>query len=118
MARRKKQPIKTSEGKSDTAIFKGVKFDPRPSSNYVMGEFIDRLYGTYQGVRLVQADGSEYTGNISTKQRRCKRMDGTTFMQTLHKTADGRWFDNSGMPMSKPEDLDEKDKDEQTGKDD
>jgi hypothetical protein len=45
-------------------------------------------------------------------------MDGTTFMQTLHKTADGRWFDNSGMPMSKPEDLDEKDKDEQTSQDD
>ena len=118
MARRKKVIPKQTEGKSDKAIFLGVKFAQVPYSNFVGGKYIDRMYGTYQGVRLVQADGTEYSGNISTKQRRLKRMDGTTFMQTLHVTADGRWFDNSGMPMSKPEDLDEKDKDEQTSQDD
>lgn len=105
MAKRRKKIIKTPEnsGKSDQAVFVGVKFDQKPHSNFVGGKFIDRIYGTYQGVRLIQADGTQYTDGISTKQRRQKRLDGTTFMQTLYVTKDKRWFDNSGMPMSKPE---------------
>ena len=54
MARRKKQPLKVSEGKSDTAIFKDVKFAAVPYSNFVGGQYIDRMYGTHTGVRLVQ----------------------------------------------------------------
>ena len=117
MARRKKVVAKIPEGKSDKAIFVGVKFDQRPWSNWINGKYSDRIYATYQGVRLVQADGTEYKEGISTKTRRQKRMDGTPFMQTLYVTKDKRWFDNSGMPMPKPEDLDKKDQDEQTSED-
>ena len=109
MARRKKQPLKISEGKSDKAIFAGVKFAAVPYSNFVGGQYIDRL---------VQKDGSEYPGAIHTKKRKCYRRDGTLFWQTLHVTKDGRWFDNSGMPMEKPGDIDEEDKDEQISTDD
>ena len=64
MARRKKQPLKVSEGKSDTAIFKDVKFAAVPLTNFVGGQYIDRMYGTHTGVRLVQKDGTEYNGAI------------------------------------------------------
>ena len=109
MARRKKQPLKVSEGKSDTAIFKDVKFAAVPYSNFVGGQYIDRMYGTHTGVRLVQKDGTEYAGAIHNKKRKCYRQDGTLFWQTLHVTKDGRWFDNSGMPMDKPGAIDEED---------
>ena len=118
MARRKKQPLKISEGKSDKAIFAGVKFAAVPYSNFINGEYRDRMYGTHTGVRLVQKDGTEYQGAIHTKKRKCHRKDGTLFWQTLHVTKDGRWFDNSGMPMDKPEDVDEEDKNDEVSQDD
>ena len=118
MPRRKKEPMKVSEGKSDKAIFAGVKFAAVPYSNFVSGQYIDRMYGTHTGVRLVQKDGTDYSGAIHTKKRKCYRQDGTLFWQTLHVTKDGRWFDNSGMPMDKPGDIDEEDKDEQISTDD
>ena len=65
------------------------------------------MYGTHTGVRLVQKDGTEYQGAIHTKKRKCHRGDGTIFWQTLHVTKDGRWFDNSGMPMEDPGQLEE-----------
>ena len=105
MAKKRKRIIKTAEssGKSDKQLFLDTKFDTRPSSNFVGGKFIDRLYGSGNSMRLIQEDGSHYSESISIKKRKFKRMDGSTGWQTLYVTKDDRWFDNSGMPMQKPE---------------
>ena len=122
MARRKPRKVLTPPpaGKSDKQLFLDAKFDARPLSNFVGGKFIDRIYGSDNTMRLIQEDGSHYSESISIKKRKFKRMDGSTGWQTLYVTKDKRWFDNSGMPISKPkpEDLDEKDKDEKTSEDD
>ena len=91
MARRKKQPLKISEGKSDKAIFAGVKFAAVPYSNFVGGQYIDRMYGTHTGVRLVQKDGSEYAGAIHTKKESVTDETAHCFgkLYMSPKTADG-----------------------------
>ena len=61
--------------------------------------YIDRIYGGLNAQRLIQADGSEYPGKIYDKRMIIKKADGTSFYARCHMTADGRWFDGSGMPM-------------------
>ena len=71
--------------------------------------FIDRIYGSNQNHnKLIQKDGTEYQGKIHVRSRLRKKLDGSgNFRQTLYVTDDGRWFDNSGMPMDKPSDTSE-----------
>ena len=78
-------------------------------SNFIDEKYIDRLYGGYnQMPRLIQADGSVYTGKIYKKSRPRPRIDGSgNFKQTIYVTADNRWFDNSGMPIEKPNTVDD-----------
>ena len=67
-------------------------------------EFVayDRIYGNiYKQLRLIQKNGIEYKGKIEKKS--IKRADGT--LSYVHKTADNRWFDKAGMPISKPTNL-------------
>ena len=70
---------------------------------YVM---IDRVYGGLYGQRLVQKDGSEYTGKLYKKRRliTSKSITGekSNFYSSCVVTADGRWFDNGGMPIEAP----------------
>ena len=68
---------------------------------------IDRIYGGINGkYRLLQGKyGEEYKGTLKNKRVRRKRSDGTGFWQQFHVTADGRWFDNSGMPCEEPKDV-------------
>ena len=64
-------------------------------------EFVafDRIYGNiYKQLNLIQKNGTEYTGKIEKKSIKLK--DGT--LSFVHKTADNRWFDRSGMPIEKP----------------
>ena len=62
----------------------------------------DRIYGNiYKQLRLIQKNGIEYKGKIEKKS--IKRADGT--LSYVHKTADNRWFDKAGMPISKPTNL-------------
>ncbi len=42
-----------------------------------------------------------------------KNMNGDSYRQILFKTADGRWFDNGGMPMSDPGEIPEETDDQQ-----
>jgi len=72
--------------------------------------YIDRIYGGLSMQRLIQADGSEYQGKIYDKRKVIKKEDGTNFYTRCHMTADGRWFDGSGMPMTPPTEVEKDDK--------
>ena len=72
--------------------------------------YYDRIYGGNYGYRLIQADGTEYQGKIYDKRKTIKKDDGTNFYTRCHMTADGRWFDGSGMPMTPPTDIEKDDK--------
>ena len=76
---------------------------------YIM---IDRIYGSIfkGGERLVQADGTVYTGKLYSKRRLLTSTDFITkekknFYSPCRVTADGRWFDNAGMPIEAPDKL-------------
>jgi hypothetical protein len=73
---------------------------------------IDRIYGSiFKGAsRLLQADGTVYKGKLYPKRRLLQSKDPITkdkknFYSPCLVTADGRWFDNSGMPIEAPEKL-------------
>ena len=62
----------------------------------------DRIYGIIcVFLVLVQKNGSTYKGRIDKKS--IKLSDGT--LGHAHVTADNRWFDSCGMPISKPTNL-------------
>ena len=62
----------------------------------------DRIYGNiYKQLKLIQKNGTEYTGKIEKKS--IKLDDGT--LSFVHKTADNRWFNRTGMPIDKPTNL-------------
>jgi len=65
--------------------------------------YIDRMYGDlFGGHRLIQKNHKEYTGKIHKRRRLVKGLDGNSFYSACYETADGRWFDNSGMPIEAP----------------
>lgn len=79
---------------------------------YIM---IDRIYGsifktaTDNGQRLLQADGTYYQGKLHSKRRLITHKNNMnekiSFYSRCTVTADGRWFDNSGMPIEAPDKL-------------
>ena len=90
----------------------------RPASN-VYGEdangkpiFIDRIYGSITGkYELVNKNGTIYKGKIQRKRRaiRSTLIGGTvnSYYSICFETADGRWFDNCGMPIEAPKKVEE-----------
>ena len=68
--------------------------------------FIDRMYGDKNTLRLIQKDGTQYQGAISKRRIIVKSHDGNNFASHVYETADGRWFDRSGMPIDKPAQFD------------
>ena len=65
--------------------------------------YIDRMYGDlFGGHRLIQKNHKEYTGKIHKRRRLIKGSDGNSFYSACYETADGRWFDNAGMPIEAP----------------
>ena len=71
---------------------------------YIM---IDRVYGSLYDDHLLQKDGTTYTGKLYRKRRLISRKDPITgeknnFYSTCTCTADGRWFDNVGLPIEAP----------------
>ena len=68
--------------------------------------WIDRVYGGLYGGTLREANGYTYKGKLSKKRRLIERKDmfGETqrFYSRCTVTADGRWFDNCGLPIEKP----------------
>ena len=62
----------------------------------------DRIYSNlHKSLTLIQKNGSTYKGRIDKKS--IKLSDGT--LGHVHVTADNRWFNNCGMPISKPTNL-------------
>ena len=62
----------------------------------------DRIYGNiYKQLILIQKNGSEYKGRIDRKS--IKLSDNT--LSYVYVTADNRWFNRQGMPISKPTNL-------------
>ena len=67
---------------------------------------IDRVYGGLYEQQLHQADGTIYKGKL-VKKRRLITNKGYTgeqdnFYSRCIVTADGRWFDNGGLPIEAP----------------
>ena len=75
----------------------------------------DRIYGGLSGERLVQKDGTEYKGKLYKKRRLREGMNGQNFYQQVRVTADGRWFDNGGMPIEAPTKVEEDEEQESVG---
>tara|TARA_X000000950_G_C13884752_1_gene648395 strand:- start:1127 stop:1504 length:378 start_codon:yes stop_codon:yes gene_type:complete len=102
--------LKSIQTKSDTnpkPVFKTSVYPP-VSNQYGEDQngnpiYIDRMYGSLNGTsRLVQKDGSEYSGKIHKRRKSVKGKDGENFYTTVYETADGRWFDCGGMPIAEP----------------
>ena len=70
---------------------------------YIM---IDRVYGSLYGQKLAQKDGTEYNGKLYNKRRliasKTTAGEKTNFYSRCSVTADGRWFDNGGLPIEAP----------------
>ena len=67
---------------------------------------IDRVYGGLYHQQLQNADGTIYNGKLHKKRRLITNKDITgeqdNFYSRCIVTADGRWFDNGGMPIEAP----------------
>ena len=63
----------------------------------------DRIYGSINNtIHLINADGSKYKGKIDKRRITVKGIDGANFFSHVYETADGRWFDRTGLPCAKP----------------
>jgi hypothetical protein len=82
---------------------KAKKKKDEEGDEYIM---IDRVYGSLYESSLHQKDGTIYTGKLYSKRRLItgKNVQGekVNFYSACTSTADGRWFDNTGMPIEVP----------------
>ena len=79
--------------------------------------YIDRVYGglfDYQS--LEQKDGTTYKGKLYKKRRLMQGSDGKNFYSQCTVTADGRWFDNGGIPIIPPKEVEIEKKEEEEEK--
>jgi len=86
---------------------KAKKKKDEDGDEYIM---IDRVYGSLYDDHLLQKDGSIYNGKLYKKRRLMTRKDPMTnekknFYSPCTSTSDGRWFDNTGMPIETPDKL-------------
>ena len=77
--------------------------------------YVDRVYGGLFGYEtLEQKDGTTYTGKLHNKRRLIKsELDDKNFYSPCTVTADGRWFDNSGWPITPPKEVEVEKKEEE-----
>jgi len=73
-------------------------------SNHMGGRWIDRLYklGTTDTVELINKDSTRYQGRVYRRRISLQNTEGQNFFAIAYESADGRWFDNCGMPIKKP----------------
>ena len=86
---------------------KAKKKKDEDGDEYIM---IDRVYGSLYESTLHQKDGTIYTGKLYSKRRLITRKDPMSgeknnFYSPCVSTADGRWFDNTGLPIETPDKL-------------
>jgi len=85
-------------------------------SNRPTGRWIDRIYkmqGASQEVELINKDSTIYRGRIHKRRITEQAIDGSNFFGVAYETTDGRWFDRTGFPITKPSTL-AKDADDDT----
>jgi|TARA_B110000858_G_scaffold100124_1_gene114998 hypothetical protein len=83
---------------------KAKKKKDEDGDEYIM---IDRVYGSLYENTLHQKDGTIYRGKLYSKRRLLTRKDPMSneknnFYSPCMSTADGRWFDNTGLPIEAP----------------
>jgi len=73
-------------------------------SNHMGGRWIDRIYksGTTDAVELINKDSTRYQGRVYRRRISLQNTEGQNFFAVAYESADGRWFDNCGMPIKKP----------------
>ena len=73
-------------------------------SNHMGGRWIDRIYqiGVTEGLELINKDSTRYKGKIHRRRITVSGPDGQNFFAVAYESADGRWFDNAGLPIKKP----------------
>ena len=73
-------------------------------SNHMGGRWIDRLYqqGVTDSMELINKDSTRYKGKVYRRRITVQNAQGENFFAVAYESADGRWFDNSGMPIKKP----------------
>lgn len=87
---------------------KAKKIKDEDGDEYIM---IDRVYGNlWNEGSLQQKDGTVYSGRLYKKRRLLTRKDPITgeksnFYSACTSTTDGRWFDNCGLPIEAPTQL-------------
>ena len=76
-------------------------------SNHMDGRWIDRVYqmGVTEQLELINKDSTMYRGRVHRRRITVQNSQGENFFAVAYESADGRWFDNSGMPMKKPTDI-------------
>ncbi len=83
--------------------YKAKRKKDEDGEEYIM---IDRVYGSLYGQSLTQKDGTEYKGKLYNKRRLISSKSTTgeknSFYSRCTVTADGRWFDNGGLPIEAP----------------
>jgi hypothetical protein len=86
-----------------------AKYDKAKKQKDEEGEeyiYIDRVYGGMYGQTLHQANGTQYKGKLYNKRRLVTHKgfnsEQNNFYSKCTVTADGRWFDNCGMPIETP----------------
>ena len=93
--------------KLPTIYDKAKRKKDEDGDEYIM---IDRVYGSLYDDHLLQKDGTTYAGKLYKKRRLVVRKDPITgekknFFSPCTSTADGRWFDNTGLPIEAPDKL-------------
>jgi hypothetical protein len=87
---------------------KAKRMKDEDGDEYIM---IDRIYGNlWNEGELLQANGALYKGKLYKKRRLITNVDPITresknFYSRCNVTADGRWFDNGGLPIEAPTEL-------------
>ena len=73
-------------------------------SNHMGGRWIDRLYklGTTDAVELINKDSTLYKGRVHRRRISLQNTEGQNFFAVAYESADGRCFDNCGMPIKRP----------------
>jgi len=112
----KQEPLSTNRYWLDDTIKKlPARYDKAKKHKDENGDYyvwIDRAYSSLYDSKMIQANGLEYLGKLHKKRRlvSMETLSGekTNFYSACLVTADGRWFDNCGMPIEAPKDsLDE-----------
>ena len=73
-------------------------------SNHMGGRWIDRVYqmGTTEQLELLNKDSTLYKGQVHRRRITVQNSQGENFFAVAYESADGRWFNNCGMPIKKP----------------